>query len=75
VKAQTFYTLGWLLGLSAAQLDAMLTEGTLPQIEDRGNGMSLVIIPGLPTNQTLIKTKLVNRWAREFDRLRNEDPR
>jgi hypothetical protein len=82
VKAQTFYEVGELLGLSQTRLNALLDERAWAGVEDLGDGPSLVIgsdttviTSSVDTSDQAVNGRTLGRWVREFNRLRNEERR
>lgn len=82
MRAESFYRLGAALGLTQKALDALLTGGEPPTVEEAGaDGYVLVSIsqadsvPGCEGIRTLVKTSTMTKWMKELDRLRNEERR
>lgn len=79
MRAESFYAFGATLGLSESGMEELLNGGEPPQVEDAGNGFALVRIPPRQTTPgcegvaTQVKAKILNKWMKELNRLRNEE--
>jgi hypothetical protein len=77
MRADTFYAVGVLLGLPRARLDALLDERAQADVEDLEDNLELTIASDaqIVTVTSTIDRQVIRKWVKEFNRLRNEEPR